>query len=344
MAQPRFQPFYMRVAGSLLTRLLVSVLLGLLFLAAHFVNRGAELFTDWSGFLAALITTAMLCLYYATHTLQSLFPKMDERLELDEGVSPEGETREKGHVYLTPLVRILSDRNFCRAGLFFGVVNVMFGFLFGLPYSDLAARATIVLGYFLAGFVCGMAVWGIWGMLVALRSFSRNARDYDFTSPDGCGGSRFLGDALVVFSSVTLVAGVMISVYIVRTEWGNPDTWWFSMVKVFWIAFPYVASLTALLVPAADIRTSLRQYQLDRDQTFNAKLNALRKQVEGHGMDEKKRQVLDDEIKYLEGRKKRLSKMRTWPFSRAASTKYTIVFCVNLVVSARAVQHLFNSV
>ena len=62
---------------------------------------------------------------------------------------------------MTPLTRILSDRNLVLAGLFFGLLNCGFGYAFGLPYSKALAVATILSGYFLAGSVCGLAVFGI---------------------------------------------------------------------------------------------------------------------------------------------------------------------------------------
>ncbi len=183
----KFLPFYerliIRFPGYLIGKVLVSTLLGLAFLVGHYVSIGNKVFEDWSWFLSALITTAMLCLYYATHTLRTLLPEMDMRLR------PDG-----NEVYMTTLKRILSDRHFVLAGLFFGLLNCGVGYSFGLPYSKGLAVVTILSGYFFAGFVCGMAVFGIYGISVSIGAFSRKAKhSFDFTSPDRCGGNTVSG-------------------------------------------------------------------------------------------------------------------------------------------------------
>ena len=78
-----------------------------------------------------------------------------------------------------------------------------------------------------------MAVFAIYGLLVAFKAFPRKLkRCLDFTAPDRCGGIAFVGEALVVFSSVTLIAGVMISVYILKADWTRDDTWWITAVRL----------------------------------------------------------------------------------------------------------------
>ena len=43
-------------------KLLLSALLGLLFLAVHYASIGTKVFNDWSWFPSVLISVAMLCL------------------------------------------------------------------------------------------------------------------------------------------------------------------------------------------------------------------------------------------------------------------------------------------
>ncbi len=89
MGDIRFLPFYekltIRFPGYIAGKVLVSTLLGLAFLAAHYVSIGNKIFEDWSWFLSALISTAVLCLYYATHTLRTILSQMDMRLRPDGG-------------------------------------------------------------------------------------------------------------------------------------------------------------------------------------------------------------------------------------------------------------------
>lgn len=320
----RFLPFYerliIRFPGYLIGKILVSTLLGLAFLVSHYVSIGNKVFEDWSWFLSVLITTAMLCLYYATHTLRTLLPEMDVRLR------PDG-----NEVYMATLRRILSDRHFVLAGFFFGLLNCGVGYSFGLPYSKGLAVVTILSGYFLAGFVCGMAVFGIYGISVLISAFSRKAKhSFDFTSPDRCGGTLFLGEALIIFSSVTLIVGVMISVYILKTPWEGDDTGWIRALKYLWIVFPYVMSLVALIAPVVPINNELRQYKMEQEAMLQDRLTEICKCLEKNKLDAAERRDLREDYEFQQSIRKYLHGMRTWPYGVGENLKYLAVFVANL--------------
>lgn len=332
MDDQQFCPFYERISakfpGYLFGKVVVSLFLGLAFLAAHYLSIRDELFEHWGWFLSVLITTAMLCLYYATHTLKTLFPEMDMRL------SPNG-----NDVYMAPLKRILSDKNFVLAGLLFGSLNSMIGYCFGLPlpYFEGFAVITILAGYFLAGFVCGMAVFGIYGVSVTIGAFSRQAKpSLDFTSPDRCGGTLFLGDALVEFSLVTLIVGVMISIYILKTQWTATDTGWIMALKYVWIVFPYIMSLTALIAPAVPINSELRQYKMEQDALLHQHLLEISKQLENHQLDASKRKELREDYEFQQSVREDLHSMRTWPYGTSANLKYLTCVIPSIFASAES--------
>ena len=141
----------------------------------------------------------------------------------------------------------LSDRNFVLAGSFFGTLNCSLGYSFGLPYSNEPAIISVLFGYFFVGFVGGMGVLGIYGVFVAISEFSHILKpSLDFTSPDNCGGTLFIGAALVVFGSVTMIAGVMISIYILKTNWAEDHSRWVIALKYFWIVFPYLERIPVM--------------------------------------------------------------------------------------------------
>lgn len=293
----KFLPFYERLPGYIVGKILVSIVLGLVFLAAHYVSIRNDIFKDWSWFLSVLISAAMLCLYYATHTLRHIFPEMDMHLRSDSN-----------EIYMTPLNRILSNRNFILAGLFFGILNCGLGSWFGLPYDKRLAVLTILSGYFLAGFVCGMAVFGIYGASVSISAFSRKVKSsLDFTSPDCCGGTLFLGEALVIFSSVTLIVGVMISVYILKTDWTGSDTWWIKSLKYFWIAFPYVMSLAALIAPAFSINRALSEYKMEQKVATQERLTEIRNRLNENQLDATERKELREEYGFQTSHRKDIS-------------------------------------
>ena len=330
MGEKKFLPFYERIAsripGYVVGRVVVSGLLGFAFITAHYLSIGNQVFgrepfDDWSWFLGVLIGAAMLCLYYSTHTLRTMFPEMDTRLH------PGG-----NEVYMRALTNALSDYNFVRAGFVFGLLNCAFGYSFGLPYTKGSAIFTILGGYFLAGFVCGMAVWGIYGVSVSISAFSRKAKSsFDFTSPDHCGGTLFLGDALIVFSSVTLFVGVMISIYILKTHWTRDNTWWVMSLKSVWIVFPYASSLVALIAPAVPINKQLREYKIKQEVILQKRLSEIRKRLENEDSAAERKDLRED-YGFQQNTRKELHAMRTWPFGLGANLKYLLVFATNSVV------------
>ena len=331
MKHQDFFPFYERIAdripGYIVGRVVVSGLLGFAFVAAHYVSIGKQVFgidrfNDWSWFLGVLISTAMLCLYYATHTLRNMFPEMNARLR------PDG-----SDVYMPVVTNVLSDYKFIRAGLVFGFLNCTFGYSFGLPYTQGSAIFTILIGYFLAGFVCGMAVWGIYGVFVSISAFSLKAKhSFDFTSPDRCGGTLFLGDALIIFGSVTLIVGVMISVYIWKTQWTKDNSWWVIWLKGFWIAFPYLSSFVAYIGPAVPVNKQLREFKIEQEGILQKHLRRILERHEKED-DPAKRKDLREDYGFQQNKRKELHAMRTWPFGLSEHLRYLLVFIVNSFVT-----------
>jgi hypothetical protein len=317
-----FLPFYERIAkylpGYVASRVIASALLGLVFFIPHsLLSPSRPDASDWSWFLALLISVAMLCLYYATHTLDALSAEFNSRASSDEVKA-----------YKYALSDILSDRKFIQSGLFFGGLNCAVGLYLGLPSNT--ARATILFGYFLAGFVGGMAVWGIYGVTKLLNAFSSKAKSsFDFTSPDGCGGTGFVGDALIVFSSVFLVVGVMISIYMLRTAWTSPGRPGINLLRGFWIFFPYLCSFVALAGPAIPVARELKRYKIEQELSLQHRLKETR-----GGLDDPNRAAdrkdLREQHDDLRDQRKVLYAMRTWPFSLGANLKYFGVLAVNV--------------
>jgi hypothetical protein len=343
MDEHTFAPFYERAVSRLsepfVGKLLVSLVLASLFLVPHHFATGGDAFTDFSWFLSVLIFVAMMCLYYATHTLRVTFPELDARL--GDG-DPE--------VYLKPLERVLSDRNFLIAGGFFGVANCYVGHVFGIPYAGLKgiphpdlAVVTIQAGFFIAGFVCGMAAYGIVGVSIAINAFSRRAKPrLDFTSPDRCGGTVFLGEALVIFSGVTLIVGVMISIFIVYFGWKGGDGLLRMLIQRFWIAFPYIMSALALVGPAVGINEALRKYKLEEKDSLRDRMAEVRNQLDDPGLDPTKKESLRKDYEFLKAQRADLHKMRTWPYGLGANLKYLTVFVANAFGTFKAAMELLK--
>lgn len=333
--ESEFSPFYEKIPKffgiGILGKLVISGLLGSSFLLAHLLSIKKHITSDWSWFLGLLITVAMLCLYYATIVLRNLLSEMTI-------ISAPN----CYHYYLT-FKRKLSDKNFIKAGLFFGFINCGFGYAFGIPYNQFSAVITIFYGFFLAGIVCGMAVWGIYGILVLIIDFAQKSNfKIDFTSPDCCGGTSFFGEALVVFASVTLIVGMMISTYILKTNWARiGSTWWIVILKWFWIAFPYAMSLIVIIVPSIAINKVLKEYKKSEDAILRKKLEDIFKRLEDKQIYSEERQELRNDSIFQQKIRDNLHKMRTWPFNLNSNLKYFSVLVANLYASFTTLNKTF---
>jgi hypothetical protein len=326
-----FEPFYEwpanKFPGFLIGRLAVAVLLGgAVFLVPHAIAVGGDVRGDWSWLLAVLIATAMLALYYATDTLRGLLPEMSLRLRAKDG-------KHRDSVFMTPLTRILSDRNFLLAGCVVGVVNATAGYLFGIPDPGTCPFYTTLFGFFLAGFVCGMATLGIFGVTFVVAHFAKRAQDsFDYMAPDHCGGVQFIGEGLVVFSSVTLIVGVMMSVYIHAFPWTN-EAWLVAALQWVWIVLPYGLSLVVLMWPAVPLNDALRRYKVREEEKQLIEIAGIRRKLDAKPRVGAKKDLRED-YAYEQNIRKELHAMGTWPHGMSANLKYLGIFAANLLASA----------
>jgi len=331
MSEIELTTFYEKIVGRFpfpfTSKILVSLALGLIFIYSHYLSSQVsadqkELFDITSIFLAAIISAAMASLYLATHTLRSILPEMERR------------TKDGGKLFMIPLKHLLVTKIFLQYGVFFAVLNCLMATVFGIPHIEESNHPqyfeyviSLYFGYFLAGFVCGMAVLGILAVFKSLRQFGINARhSFDFTSPDNCGGTLFIGNALMIFASVTLFVGVLISSYIINTEWVNT----FGLaagLKIIWIIFPYFMSIVVFVGPALSLNKSLIHYKRNQDQLIRSKLDKLM-----HQIDNEPNVSNDDLVKKYEFNQKlreQLHKMRTWPYGLNTNSKYFSMVVVN---------------
>lgn len=339
----RRKPFFVRMIPKgippFLGKVVVSALVGIFFLVFHLptIPSALEGGADRSWILGLLLVVASLSGYYAAHTLWNLFDEMTFRLN-------------GAHAFLARVEGILRDRNFLIVGVMFGVLNCFFGWVvFGLPESSLSgfARVTILGGYWLAGFVCGMAVWGIYGVLVVVSDFARalesppaTALGLDYGSPDRCGGMLFVGEAVIVFASVTLITGIMISIYILAEHWYNPADFlqWF---KMFWIAWPYVATTVVVVGPMAELHAVLLRYKREQDKVLQNQLAEALDEIAEAGMDDARRKIWRAKFDHLTELRSCLFKMRTWPMGWR---KGTLVAIPNMLLSVYTwVQFVYDS-
>lgn len=312
-----FRPFVDRFSVSV--RIVFSMFLGAFFTwIQYWALPGKERVHYW-WLLGTMISCALLFFCYATAIFRAAFWEMHSKT-----VSPEQT------VYFQQVQRKLSDRRFLQAGLFFGLLNLAMGFLFGLPYKELPANIVTCFGFFLVGFACGMPAQGIYGVVKTIEAFAHEGKlRLDYTDPDGCAGMRFLGIALVRFSSVTLFMGVFIAWYILHTKWTNTDSPLVQGLFVFWIAFPFLLSLLVLFVPAISISSRLKKFKREKATALQNSIDTLRSEFENSFRNSHHHDGLEKLYDYNVKLRMELHGMHTWPYNLNSGVKYSSVLLVN---------------
>jgi hypothetical protein len=343
MGDLSFTPLYEggpKLRLGLIGKLTVAVALGLIFLVAHATAVNGQVRDDWSWLLAAIITTAMLALYYATDTLRGVLPLMSLRLRANDlERTTIGDDRDRA--FMDPLRRWLSSGKIVLIGGAVGLVNAGVGFAFGIPSPWSCAFYTTLFGFFLAGFVCGMATLGILGVTIVIAHFATHAeKSFDYTAPDHCGGVQFIGEALVAFSSVTLIVGVMISVYIHAFPWTHkgPSV---VLLQWLWIILPYALSLIVLVWPAVPLNDALRRYKLREEEKQLKESAAIKRKLSAEPPDGDIKGLRED-YAFEQNVRKELHAMGTWPHGMSANLKYLGIFAANLLASASTVVSLLD--
>lgn len=337
-----FRPFYEWIPDQFTIPFIVKVLLpvffGVLFLAPRYKVVKGGILSDWSWLLCLIIVVAMICLYYATHTFRAMFPQMNLRLQTRDSAVIDS-------AYFNKVRYYLSDKMFIRFGLIFAVLNCGVGWGLRSGNAQPEAIATNFLGYFLAGFVCGMAVCGIVGVVKTLIEYLDHEPKVDYTNPDGCGGFLFFGEALIKFAGVTLLVGILVSVYILVAlrspqELHSPLA---QAIMWVWIAIPFLLSLMILLAPASCANRALTNHKIEQEVKLGLAFDKGRDALLQAGTNADRREELRHEIEYYGDLRTQLHRMRAWPFDTQTSIKFMILIVGNAIVTIQSIQGLLSS-
>jgi ABC-type multidrug transport system fused ATPase/permease subunit len=333
-----FSPFYeiggKNIQGGFVGKVLFSIFLGVLVLGMHFLVIGRTVFVNYGWVLSIIIVAASLSLFYATHTFRMLLPKLGVRL-----------SKEQTDKFMSSIHIYLSDKGFILYGIFFGVMNSLMGLSFGLPevYDSIQGTSVILFGYFVAGFVCGLALSGIIGVTKCIKEISNdNDSFFDYTSQDKCGGTRFIGWSLLVFSIVTLIVGGLITIYISFTVWDHKDFIVVKMLYSGWILLPYIASIFVLVVPAISINKSLTKYKMEKDKKFTESIKSIFDELERKDISAERKSELYADYEFQTNMRKELYEMRTWPFSVGTNSTYLVSVGSSIFTTYSSVTNWFS--
>jgi len=305
-----FNPFYNRFISTKLIpfigKMVVSLFIGLLFLIPRFIIKATAMIDDLSILVGVIIILGFLALYYATYILKQILPRMHTFI------------KDNSTTYLIPFSKITRDRNFVLSGFFFGLVNCLIGSYLGInEVEGSLSYYTLLWGYFLAGFICGMAVLGIYSILVLIHNYSKSKELIpDYKSPDNCGGFLFLGNAILKFSMVIIIIGILIACYMLFASWkgGSPFK---SLVENIWVIFPFFMAITITLSPLSDLSKVLRNYKVKEDLFIVKQIKKLSKNLDTGDADKGKKRK--SEISKLEKKRMRIFLMKTVPLKNKSN-------------------------
>ena len=133
-----------------------------------------------------------------------------------------------------------------------------------------------------------------------------------------------------------LLMGVMISVYVLHTDWQGAREGAPLLLKYVWVAVPYVALLLVLLVPVSPLNEALKAYKLKQQQLLRQQMAFRWQQLcAGEGTpDERQEWRLDYE--FLLVRRQQLYAMRTLPFAITTNIKFVMILVGSLATTIKS--------
>lgn len=333
-----FEPFYDRIAANVCGKVVLVFGIGGLFLLVYAMATHWRLDVHQIT-LACLISCAVLFQYYATDTFRDALPEMVKKLKDKVPESPANNLPEKekkaknnGSERLKAKVDlVLSDKRFKIWGLSFAIVNLLFGFLFGLPaaYPWPGPALASWGGFLLAGFVCGIPVCGVYGVWQTVRTFAKDPDlEMDFYAPDNCGGFAFIGQALIRFAMVTAFEGILIGTYILKMPWSHLNKPYVQVLLGSWIAWPFLVSTFVLFVPVCSLHRALKKKKEKEDERIQANLRKIDEKIELA----EDSQCLEDLLKkynHFAARREAVYRTKTWPYDFETKVSYFGVTAAN---------------
>ncbi|MFM1897587.1 MAG: hypothetical protein RLZZ385_2661 [Pseudomonadota bacterium] len=258
MSSVSFTPFYDRVGADRVmgypVKIAVSLGAGLLYTVLQYISLPDKMAfgRQYCWILGVIISTALLALYLATDLFRN-------NLALVEKL--EGKHRITSNV----MENWLTDRGYLWSAILFACVNTAVGYGLGVPqdfYSSTFSLVMIYSGFWMAGFACGMGVYGILGIMVLYLKLSPCLYyALDPMNPDGAGGIKRLGDALWIFGMLAGTVGLLVSIYMLGVQWSRAHLEWARFLLMSWVALPYLVAISMVLIPGLAVRRNVQSFK-----------------------------------------------------------------------------------
>lgn len=282
--------------------------------------------------LGAILSAAMFTLYIAVGTFRNMCKRLLLLPDFQFDIQPSVE-------------RHLSDLRFISYGLGFAVVNTLLGYTFGISshaHLDTQGQIILYLGFLLTGFICGMPIAGIVGLVSVINGFSTALKQIiSYKKPDGCGGTEFIGNALLVFGLVTLAVGVLISLFLAGFNWDRKTDTWVNLALRCWIFFPYFMAFIVISVPTVAVSYQLMEYKRKHLSQVHQDIVDIENKIEPL-RDCEHSQLLESELKKLEKKQDSLYQMSIIPFGNRVLFNSVIALVPNVLGTISALSSLLD--
>ncbi|OEJ99835.1 hypothetical protein [Roseivirga misakiensis] len=303
------------------------------------LNTVDSIFDDYSFLLSIMHGFCLFVLTYATWRIKRY------AVELTDLVSVEYFQNE---VYLETSIKFLKRNvggfGLVPWGLFFAILNLFVGFLFGPYYNTASLILSIHIQHFLIGFLCGMAVGGIYAILVMTHRTSLLKLRLNFYHPDKCCGTSSIGNLLFTFALITLAMAVLVSSYISLSWDHNRFVPVKEFVYWFWVAWPYLLSVIVFGFPILKIHSKLKRYKEQEHFALRKKLRSVdQKLIDLDYQNEKAMEEAEKLIAYsekLKGIDETIDAASSWPYTKGQTGTFFSIFPVTTIASTEVSEYI----
>lgn len=312
-------PYYITAFLVMVPNFFIHQLLGRIFV----VNT----FGDFSWFLPLMSGVILILVVWATEHLKWF----TEQLYPAFGI-------EDDHTPVEIISYYLSDKTMIKYGLFFGLLNSGLGLFYGIWYEHTLLFISLLYQIFFVGFIAGLAISGIIGILRVIRYLvSKEVSEVNFNCPDNCAGMVNIGNSLLKFSLVSLLAGILIAYYIFNTPWAHRD-WLVVMYFMYaWMGFPHIAAISVLFVPFRNIHLILAKKKYSYLDEIKCQLDDVRRKLLSISESDASThlytyEVLSAKHDILISIYSDVEKVNDWPTNPKARTSYAIIYFLSLIL------------
>ncbi|MES0489272.1 MAG: hypothetical protein ABUK01_04720 [Leptospirales bacterium] len=309
--------------GSTFTRILLSLVLGAIFFFVHYQLTNKAMIQDSTWLLPVIFVVMFVSLEIGMHFIRKLLFEMEVRLNPKEI-----------NKFKLKIKKINHRKKMLLSGLFFAILYSILGWLIDVPYENSVAITSFHVFFTIIGFFSGEAIYINLGIVKIIKEFIKHRESaFDYTDPDGCAGVEFLGNSLIMFSSISLLNGVITSIFIVNFNFTSDIPFLAMSIKYFWLLLPYVVAIAIVIAPAIPIHVALNSYKLFIETSLTGKVEQKRHSMNKKNLSAVGSSKLQGEYSFIQTQREQIHVLKTWPFNIKNNMKYITFITTNSVAT-----------